>query len=175
MEWLAEMAIRLRRERDPEIRTGIKMVDEGWVDAVRQALDAYNAALYVRDHDERERGKESEIKELEAQLRDEVDAETAKTGKMAFHDACKWITGEKRRDRAVEKFHRLMSWLYHNCFWLDDEKWTTHRPPPYGRKGYVPLKDAAEFRREFKFFSAVGKKELASILDMTGYEPDSAR
>ena len=69
LEWLAEMAIRLREDRDPDMHTGIKMVDDGWVDAVRKALDAFNAAAYVQRYDERERGTEQEVKDLEAQLR----------------------------------------------------------------------------------------------------------
>lgn len=174
LEWLAEMAIRLREDRDPDMHTGIKMVDDGWVDAVRKAQDAFNAAAYVQRYDERERGKEQEIKDLEAKLRAEVNAETLKTGKMEFNEACKWITGEKRRDRAVDKFFKLMAYLYYICFWLDEVNCTAHRPPPYRTTGYVPLSDAATFRREFKVFSTLSKKELARIFDTAGYEPDSA-
>ncbi len=167
------MALQLRKPLDGESATGWDHVDAGWVKAVRDAQDAYRAAVKVLKYDARKKAKEAEVDEIEKELRASLSAEAATSEKMEYNDACRWITGEDRRDRAVAKFTKFLFWLFHNCYWIDEENMQMYQVPKFRTRGFIYLREVAEFRREFKNFQRVGKKELARILVSTNYEPDA--
>ncbi len=167
------MALKLRKPLDEESATGWNHVDAGWIKAVRDAQDAYQAAVKVLKYDARIKAKESEIDVIEKELRSSLSAQAASSEKMDYDDACRWITGEARRDRAVEKFTKFLFWLYHNCYWLDEENMQMYQIPKYRTRGFIYLREVAEFRREFNNFRRVGKKELARVLASTNYKPDA--
>jgi hypothetical protein len=169
VEWLAEVAALLwpTQPKSKTFRHG--GIDYAWVEAAERALAAYKAAQHVLHFARLESVFKAETEEIAAQLASELSVEENEDGRIDYHKACKLITSEGRKDRAEDRFTKLLYWLYSENYWFDPETGENEEPPHYEKRKWLAIGEIAQLKRQYMKMEKIPKKTLVQALSQFGF------
>ncbi len=170
-EWLAEMAAKVWTMEPHCHSLRHKGIDYGWVDAAEKAYSAYVGAHQFLHQLQLQREIRAELSKITQEIEAQLAPEDTLLDMVEYYLACRLITGETRRDRAEERFTKLINWLESQGFWEDPETGIYEPAPDFRRERQMSVGAVAQFKRQYGQMKKIPKKELASILAMIGYKP----